>query len=273
MYPTYAELHGRTAIITGAAGGIGSGVARAFAAQGISMALWDIQNGPLKALRHELSGVQVLTQVVDVSDAAAVQSAANEAETELGGIDLLVNVAGGNAGTRPSLLNDIPTADWDKVIGANLSSAFHCIQACSEPMRRRGGGAVVNVASLASITMSLHFGVSYTAAKAGLLGLTRHAAMDLSRLGIRVNAVLPGPVITEVMRSHASRSSLIDTVPRQVPLGRWVEVEDVANAILFLCSQASAASTGSHLIVDCGLHIGSPAPPEIYFAQRQRSPA
>jgi NAD(P)-dependent dehydrogenase (short-subunit alcohol dehydrogenase family) len=129
-------------------------------------------------------------------------------------------------------------------------------------------GAVVNVASLASITMSLHFGASYTAAKAGLLGLTRHAAMDLSRHGIRVNAVLPGPVITEGMRMHASKSTLFDSISKQVPLGRWVEVEDVANAILFLCSRASSACTGTHLIVDGGVHIGSPAPPDVYFAQR-----
>jgi 3-oxoacyl-[acyl-carrier protein] reductase len=198
-----------------------------------------------------------------------VEAAVAHAEQALGGIDLLVNVAGGNAGTRPALVDDIPSEDWSKVIDANLSSAFHCIRACSDPMRRRGGGAVVNVASLASITMSLHFGASYTAAKAGLLGLTRHAAMDLSRSGIRVNAVLPGPVITEVMRLHASKSTLIDTLPKQVPLGRWVEVEDVAQAILFFCAKASSASTGTHLIVDGGLHIGSPAPPDIYFAQRE----
>ena len=267
----YADLKGKTAVITGAAGGIGAGVARAFVAQDIAVALWDIQLEPLTALETELraAGARVVSQKVDVADASAVDAAAAAAERDLGGIDLLVNVAGGNAGTRPSLIQDMPADDWDKVVGANLSSAFNCIRACSDSMQRRGGGAVVNVASLASITMSLHFGASYTASKAGLLGLTRHAAMDLSRQGIRVNAVLPGPVITEVMRLHASKSTLIDSIPKQVPLGRWVEVADVANAILFLCSSASSACTGTHLIVDCGLHIGSPAPPDIYFAQRQ----
>lgn len=267
----YEDLYGKTAIITGAAGGIGSGVARAFAAQRIRMALWDVTGGPLGDLHAELEagGAAVLSQVVDVSDGVAVGAAVARAEQGLGGIDLLVNVAGGNAGTRPALVDDIPGDDWSKVIDANLSSAFHCIHACAHPMERRGGGAIVNVASLASITMSLHFGASYTAAKAGLLGLTRHAAMDLARLGIRVNAVLPGPVITEVMRRHASRSTLIDDLPKQVPLGRWVEVEDVANSILFLCSSASSASTGTHMIVDCGLHIGCPSPPHIYFAQRE----
>ncbi|NUZ08006.1 SDR family NAD(P)-dependent oxidoreductase [Piscinibacter koreensis] len=267
MYP---DLEGRRAIVTGAAGGIGAGVARAFAAQRIALALWDVQHEPLEALAAELrtAGATVASEVVDVADSAAVAAAAAAAERALGGIDLLVNVAGGNAGTRPALVQDIPGEDWDRVVGANLSSAFHCIRACSDPMRRAGGGAVVNVASLASITMSLHFGASYTAAKAGLLGLTRHAAMDLSRDGIRVNAVLPGPVITEVMRLHASKSTLIDSIPKQVPLGRWVEVDDVANAILFLCSRASSACTGTHLIVDCGLHIGCPSPPDVYFAQR-----
>ncbi|MBU1361256.1 MAG: SDR family oxidoreductase [Gammaproteobacteria bacterium] len=266
----YEDLFGKTAVITGASGGIGAGVARAFAAQRIAVALWDITPKPLEDLHKELQaeGATVTSRVVDVTDSEAVHEAAAEAEAALGGIDLLVNVAGGNAGTRPSLIDDMPSEAWSRVIDVNLSSAFHCTHACAPAMQRRGGGAVVNIASLASITMSLHFGASYTAAKAGLLGLTRHAAMDLSRMGIRVNAVLPGPVITEVMRLHASRSSLIDDLPKQVPLGRWVEVEDVANAVLFLSAKASSATTGAHLIVDCGLHIGSPSPPHIYFAQR-----
>lgn len=272
--PDFLLLNGQVSWVrvTGAAGGIGAGAAKALLAQGVSLALWDIQSAALARVHADLhSGdAKVISRTVDVANCEAVDAAVADVERALGGVDLLVNVAGGNAGTRPSLVEDMPGQDWDRVIDANLSSAFYCVRACAKPMHHRGGGAIVNIASLAAIRMSMHFGASYTAAKAGLLGLTRHAAMDLSPHGIRVNAVLPGAVITEVMRLHASRSTLIEDVPKQVPLGRWVEVEDVANAVLFLCSSASSACTGTHLVVDCDAHIGSPAPPHIYFAQRKK---
>jgi 3-oxoacyl-[acyl-carrier protein] reductase len=206
---------------------------------------------------------------VDVTDAAAVEEAAIRTERELGGIDLLVNVAGGNAGQRSSLLEDMPSQDWADVLTLNLSGPFHCVKACVEPMRRRGQGAVVTVASLASIRMSMNLGISYTSAKAGLLGFTRHAAFDLAPHRIRVNAVLPGPVLTEPMKAHVAQTPLMDAVPRQLPIGRWIEPEDIANSILFFCSNVSSACTGTHLVVDGGLHIGSPTDPDVYFAKRK----
>jgi NAD(P)-dependent dehydrogenase (short-subunit alcohol dehydrogenase family) len=268
----YSDLKGKSAIVTGGAGGIGSATVRALAENGVSVAIWDRNVEGARALAEEIrkTGVAALGEDVDVCSVEAVLSATARAEHRLGGIDLLINVAGGNAGTPSLLIDDMPPSDWEQVIALNLSAPFNCIQACIEPMKRRGGGAVVTVASLASIRMSMNLGVSYTSAKAGLLGLTRHAAFDLAQHRIRVNAVLPGPVITDVMRQHASKSALIDTVPKQLPIGRWVEPRDIANGILFFASEASSACTGTHIVVDGGMHIGSPSGTEIYFEQRRR---
>ena len=268
MYP---DLKGKVAIVTGGAGGIGSSTVHALARAGVAVAIWDLKLESAQAVAAEVErqGGSAIGYSVDVTSASAVDGAVREAEKAFGGIDLLINVAGGNAGKRSSLLEDMPPEDWDSVVSLNLSAPFYCIKACVEPMKRRGRGAVVTVASLASIRMSMNLGISYTSGKAGLLGLTRHAAFDLAPHKIRVNAVLPGPVITELMRSHASQSALIDSVPKQLPIARWVEPADIANAILFFCSDVSSACTGTDLVVDGGMHIGSPSGPEIYFQQRK----
>ena len=134
-------------------------------------------------------------------------------------------------------------------------------------LRIRGGGAIVTVASLAGLRMSMNNGVSYTSAKAGVLGLTRHAAFELACDNIRVNAVLPGPVLTPQMKAKISQETL-ERVPREVPLGRWVQPEEVASPILFFCSPMSSACTGTHVIIDCGLHVGATSSREEYNRTR-----
>lgn len=271
----FADLQGKRAIVTGGAGGIGSATVRSLVQAGVSVVIWDLNGPAASALAAELKNDHSATCAaqVDVADAKQVGQAVAQAERDLGGLDLLVNVAGGNAGTRPSLIDDMPTEDWQTVIGLNLSAPFHCIKACIEPMSRSGGGAVVTVASLASIRMSMNLGASYTSAKAGLLGLTRHAAFDLAPHKIRVNAVLPGPVLTEALRQHAGDSEILTLVPRQLPIGRWLVPQDIANAILFFCSDVSSACTGTHVVVDGGMHIGNPTTTDIYFSQRRTSKA
>lgn len=266
------DLKGKVAVITGGAGGIGSATVRALANLGVSVMVWDLNEQAMKVVVDELNekGGRCAADVVNVAESAEVIAAAERAERKFGAIDLLVNVAGGNAGTPSSLIDDMSVEDWNTVVGLNLSGPFYCTKACIEPMRRRGGGAIVNIASLASIRMSMNLGVSYTSAKAGVLGLTRHSAFDLAQHRIRVNAVLPGPVLTEPMRQMASKSELINLVPKQLPIGRWVEPVDIANAVLYFCSDMSSACTGTHVVVDGGLHIGNPSGTEIYFQQRRR---
>jgi NAD(P)-dependent dehydrogenase (short-subunit alcohol dehydrogenase family) len=118
--------------------------------------------------------------------------------------------------------------------------------------------------------MSMNNGVSYTAAKAGVIGLTRHAAFELGRDNIRVNAVLPGPVLTPQMKAKISPETL-ERVPRGLPLGRWVQAEEVAAPILFFCSPMANACTGTHVVIDCGLHIGAPMSRDEYERTRDRT--
>ena len=159
--------------------------------------------------------------------------------------------------------------DWQRVVGLNLGGPFNAVKSVAPAMRRRGGGAIVTVGSLAAIRMSMNSGASYTAAKAGVLGLTRHAAYELGPDGIRVNAVLPGPVLTGQMRAKISAETLA-RVPLGLPLGRWVEPEEVAAPILFFCSSMARACTGTHVVIDCGLHVGATGSRDEYDRVRAR---
>jgi NAD(P)-dependent dehydrogenase (short-subunit alcohol dehydrogenase family) len=263
------ELKNKVAVVTGGGGGIGSATVKALVERGAKVAIFDIADELSTALVEELRSRQATVRYdhVDVSDLAAVESACKRVEDEFGGIDILVNVAGGGL---PLTIKGMSAADWQRVVGLNLSGPFNCIKACAEAMKRRGGGAIVTVGSLASITMSMNNGVSYTAAKSGVLGLTRHAAFELGNDKIRVNAVLPGPILTPQLKRKVSRE-ILESVPMQLPLGRWIEPEEVASAILFFCLPASIACTGAHLLVDGGLAIGAPVKRDTYFKNRDKA--
>jgi len=263
-------LKGKIALITGAAGGIGSATARLLADSGVTVALFDRDGHGASALAQELelSGARVLAGAFDVCRLQEFEDAVERTESELGGIDFIINVAGG--GSRQTL-NTMTDTDWHAIVDLNLTGPFYSIKAGVPALRRRGGGAIVTVASLASIRMSMNNGVSYTASKAGVLGLTRHAAFELGRDGIRVNAVLPGPVLTPQMRAKISKETL-EGVPKTLPLGRWVAPEEVAAPILFFCSSLSSACTGTHVVIDGGLHVGATSSRDEYdsFRDTQR---
>ncbi|RYZ01780.1 MAG: SDR family oxidoreductase, partial [Comamonadaceae bacterium] len=192
-----------------------------------------------------------------------------QAESAFGGLDFIVSVAGG--GTRQTLATLTPE-DWHAIIDLNLTGPFNAVKAGAPALRRRGGGAIVTVGSLAGLRMSMNNGVSYTAAKAGVLGLTRHAAYELGSDNIRVNAVLPGPVLTPQMQAKISAETLA-RVPRELPLGRWVQPAEVAAPILFFCSPMASACTGTHVIIDCGLHVGATSSRDEYDRTRDRAAA
>lgn len=260
-------IRGKTAFITGAAGGIGSATARLFAQEGAQLALFDRDGPAVQKLADELraNGCKAIAGDFDVRDYAPFVAAVARTEAELGGLDFLVSVAGG--GTRRTIESMDPE-DWMAVLNLNLTGPFNGIKAAAPAIRRRGGGAIVTVGSLAGITMSMNNGVSYTAAKAGVLGLTRHAAFELGGDQIRVNAVLPGPVLTEQMKAKISQETL-ERVPKTLPLGRWVDPSEIAAPILFFCSTMANSCTGTHVLVDGGLHIGAPTTREEYERWRQ----
>jgi NAD(P)-dependent dehydrogenase (short-subunit alcohol dehydrogenase family) len=259
-------IEGKVCLITGAAGGIGSATARLFAEEGAVVALFDRDEAGAIALAESLSaqGARAFGTVMDVRSLDDYRQAVARTEREFGGLDFIVNVAGG--GSRQTLAT-MTEQDWHDIVDLNLTGPFNSIKAGAPALRRRGGGAIVTVASLAAITMSMNNGLSYTASKSGVLGLTRHAAFELGRDNIRVNAVLPGPVLTPQMKAKLPAEKLA-AVPRTLPLGRWVQAEEVAAPILFVCSPMSSACTGTHVVIDCGLHVGAPSSREEYDRSR-----
>lgn len=268
--PNGAVLGGKVAIVTGGSGAIGFATARLLGLAGAAIVLVDIDPAAIEraesALRGE--GVSTMARLADVADYGRFVAVVEETEASFGGIDILVNVAG--SGTTTTIDATSPD-EWGRIVALNMTGPFNGIKACADPMRRRGGGAIVTVSSLAALSMSMNFGASYTASKSGVLGLTRHAAFELARDNIRVNVVLPGPVLTPLTQRGTKEAH--DEVIGRVPLGRWITPEEIAQPILFLCTDASSAMTGASLVVDGGLNIGSPASPDVYFASRQQTPA
>ena len=177
---------------------------------------------------------------------------------------LLVN----NAGISGSSVGDPDgLAGWHRIIAVNLRGPFNGTQAVIPHMKQRGGGAIVNIASVAGRRISFGGGANYTASKAGLLGLTRHAAYELAPDNIRVNAVCPGPTATAFGGGQIPSAERKAERARKIPLGRMVEAADIADAVLFLASDLSRMCTGIALDVDGGVLISNDIPYEEYFAR------
>jgi NAD(P)-dependent dehydrogenase (short-subunit alcohol dehydrogenase family) len=238
----------KVALITGAARGIGLATAKRFLAEGWAVALLDIEDTQLREAAASLADpVNVMTLHCDVSDAAAVNAAMARVNERFGRLDALVNNAG-VAVFKPIL----ETADdeWDRVLAVNLTGPFLCIKAVAPFMREHGGGAIVNITSISGLRAST-LRVAYGTSKAGLAHLTKQAAVELASLGIRVNAVAPGPVDTamaKAVHSPAIRADYHDAIP----LNRYGLEEELAEAIFFLCSERSSYITGQLLAVDGG---------------------
>lgn len=256
------DFENKVALITGGAGGIGGATARMLAARGARVAIVDNSIERLTTAEAALPGI--IAVAGDVTDLAGMQTACARVAREAGRLDILVNVAGGGL---PRSIETMTGDEWERTIALNLSGPFNMIKAAAPIIRDSGGGAIVTVASLAALGISLNSGASYTAAKSGILGLTRQAAYELASDNIRVNAVLPGAIMTEQMRAKISPEAF-DAIPRRSPLGRWITPDEVAAPIVFLCSDGAAACTGTHLLVDGGWLIGGPEDRDAYFRQR-----
>ncbi|MEQ8345842.1 MAG: SDR family NAD(P)-dependent oxidoreductase [Sneathiellaceae bacterium] len=261
------EFSGRIVAVTGAGSGIGAATARAFAAAGAQVVLLD-RDGAAAAAGAAAIGPQALAAAVDVTEPEAVRIALDDAAGRLGGLDVLVS----NAGMlQPYTLDGITAADWARVLATNLSGPFHCLQAALPHLRRSAaaghGPAVLNIASTTAKSISRHGGIDYTASKSGILGLTRHAAYELGPDGIRVVTVCPGPTLTPMVSGRNSAAQLAATA-RMIPLGRWVEPEDIANVVLFLASPFAGMCTGTCVEVDGGSLISNGVAHDEYRARR-----
>lgn len=247
----------KVALVTGAARGIGLATTKRFLAENWNVALLDIEAETLSQTFKVLeSADRALAIECDVSDAKDVGSAIAKISERFGRLDALVNNAG-IAIFKPLL--ETTQADWDRVLAVNLTGPFLCTQAAAPLMREHGGGAIVNITSISAHRAST-LRTAYGTSKAGLAHLTKQFAVELATLGIRVNAVAPGPVDTamaKAVHTPAIRADYHDTIP----LNRYGLEEELAEAIFFLCSDRASYITGQVLSVDGGFEatgIGLP---------------
>ncbi len=253
--PDRSSLAGRTAVVTGAGRGIGAAIARRCAEAGARVVVHyrsDAAEAEGVAGRIRDAGGEAFTQAAELTDSEQVEALVAAAVDRFGSLDVLVN----NAGIFPTKpLMELSASDWSAMQRANVESAFLCTQAAARRMIDQGGGAIVNIASIsASSPGSEHS--HYNASKAAMVMLTRSAAQELGRHGIRVNAVSPGLVFRPGIREDWPDG--VERYESRAPLGRLVQPEEVADACLFLASDAARGISGHDLVVDAGI-MAAPA--------------
>ena len=246
------QLKGKVAFVTGAGQGIGASVAKAYAREGAKVAVIDLTLDSAGHVAKEIAdaGGEAMAVACDVSDRSQVEMAAEQVNAAWGRIDILVN----NAGiTRTAMLNKMTIEQWQQVIGVHLTGAFNCLQAVVGGMIARKYGRIIYVTSAAGVLGTIGQ-INYSAAKAGILGMTKSTAKELARYNITANAIAPGAAtpMTEVIRTDERfKEKYLD----RIPLGRWAEPEEIAPVFIFFASDASAYVTGQILAADGGMTI------------------
>ncbi len=240
------DLAGRTALVTGASGGIGSAIARQLHAQGAALLLTGRRAEALSALQAELGGERVRIVPADLADPAAATALIEAAEAG-GGVDILIN----NAGlTRDNLAMRLKDEDWQMVLDVNLTAGFRLIRAALRGMMKRRYGRIINITSIVAVTGNPGQ-ANYAAAKAGMIGMSKALAAEVASRGITVNCVAPGFIETAMTGAlnEAQRTKLLAAVP----IGRLGEGADVAAAVCYLASAEAAYVTGQTLHVNGGM--------------------
>ena len=248
------ELQGKVAIVTGGGGGIGKSICCVLAREGAKVVVSDLDE---KSAAHVAGGIvasggEAISTRVNVASAAEVAAMVKAAIDQYGTIDILVNNAGVGGG---QFVKDISEETWDMVMAVNLKGVFLCCKAVSAVMTEKGGGKIVNVASIAASRMGYRTGADYTASKAGVVGFSRHLAYELGIHKINVNILCPGLTLTPAVERLSTKEALEREV-RNLPLGQWTTPEDQAEAVLFLVSERSSKITGHMLDVDSGGLLG-----------------
>lgn len=264
------NLDGLISVVTGGAQGLGLGITEQLARDGATVIIADLQHGKgrSEAARLQADGLQVQAVHLDITDSAGVTTFFDGVIREHQQLDVLVNNAGVGQNVAPVV--SLSDEEWDRVLSATLTGAFYCCRAAGAIMEKQESGCIVNVASINGQNPAALV-AAYNVAKAGVISLTRTLAVELAAYGVRVNAVSPGPVYTEFNRQNMaqrcqslniSEEEMIERIRGAIPLGRWGEPIDIAQAVAFLCSPQASWITGEVLRVSGGMEGVSAAPPK-----------
>jgi NAD(P)-dependent dehydrogenase (short-subunit alcohol dehydrogenase family) len=249
------DFSGKVALVTGAAAGMGLATAQAFSEAGAAVILADFQEDAVKAAAQKLAsaGLKALAVRCDVSDDAQVAAMVDFTVAEFGRLDAAFNNAGVMARIAPT--SDSTREEWERVIGVNLRGVWSCMKHELRHMERQGSGAIVNNASVGALTGNPGI-ASYIASKHGVIGLTRTAALEYIKKGIRVNAVNPGLIDTQIARDVvAGDEQAYAELAKHVPIGRAGSPEEIASVVLWLCSPGASYVVGHGLTVDGGMTV------------------
>jgi NAD(P)-dependent dehydrogenase (short-subunit alcohol dehydrogenase family) len=252
------DLSNKVALVTGAAMSIGRKTAEVLAANGAQVVIADIDEAEARKTASEIPGSSALR--MDVSSEAEVAKGIDWIQSKFGRIDILVNNAGVNTGKHRVTFDEFPVAEWDRIISVDLRGLFLVSRAGAAVMLRHGGGRIVNIASVLGVVPA-RLQCAYTAAKAGVVHLTRTMAIELSHRGVLTNAVAPGSVLTAGTQAlfyskDAIQSERAKSLLAHIPMGRPAHLEEIANAVLFLVAPESGYITGQTLCVDGGWSAG-----------------
>lgn len=251
------DLSGKVALVTGASRGIGEAVAVAFAQAGAKVVLSSRKQADLDGVAQSIRGMggEALAVAAHTGDGAAVAALVEQTVSTFGGIDILVN----NAATNPHF-GPILTAEeshWDKILDVNVKGYFRAAKACVESMQARGGGKIINMASVAGLEPQPMMGV-YSVSKAAVLMLTKVMAAEWAPLNIQVNAIAPGFVKTKFSAALWQNPQLNQAILNMIPQKRMAEAEEIAGLAVYLASPASSFVTGSTFSIDGGQLVGAP---------------
>jgi len=244
-------FEGKVAIVTGAASGIGHATAKAFVREGAAVVLGDIdsENGESLAEEIRASGGCAVFLKADVTDPAQVQALVDTAEAQFGGLDFAHNNAGNQWG--PAGFCGATPEEWDKTVALSMKAVWLGMRAQIPAMQRRGGGAIVNTSSMAGWRTHMAANAAYSAAKRGVISLTEYAAVEFAKDNIRANAIAPGLVRTSVIQRMFTPEEQDTMAAATQSIGRIIEPDEIADSVIFLCSEQSAMITGTTMPV-CG---------------------
>lgn len=267
--PALYDLRDQTALVTGGAQGLGLAIAEQLARCGAAVTIGDLQEKKAQAAAATLrrQSLDVTAMKLDIADSRSVDSVFETITSKTGRLDILVTSAG--LGQTVTPIVELSDAEWNRVLAVTLTGTFFCCRAAGRIMSRQEGGSIVNLASVNGQNPAVLV-AAYNAAKAGVISLTRGLALELAAYKVRVNAVSPGPVYTDFNRTVMAQRSqrmqiteteMIERVRTAIPLGRWGEPTDIANAVAFLCSPQAGWITGEILRVSGGLEgVSAPLP-------------